>query len=152
MLNNKVTGGAVALLSIALGKKTIEYERIVYSFIDMFGFLGGLYDFMYITGFIWFMFFQNRVFNFTIFSSLYHVEVEPKEDKSFEINKITPSDILVRDRPSLISCNKILNPKEGNKEEDDKELEYTISPSINPYMQTDHEKVLIEDDTVQKVK
>ena len=152
MLNNKVTGGAVALLSIALGKKTIEYERIVYSFIDMFGFLGGLYDFMYITGFISFMFFQNRVFNFKIFSSLYHVEVEPKEDKSFDCGKITPSDILVRDRPSLISCNKFLNSKENNKIEDDKELEYTISPSINPYMQTDHEKIHVEDDTAQKVK
>ena len=153
-LNNKVTGGAVALMSVALGKKTIEYERVVYSFIDMFGFLGGLYDFMYISGYISFMFFQNKLLNFTILSRLYHIDVKQKKEQQPDCSKISPLGIFMDNRSSITRCNKIKKKDEINKEEEDgKELEYTITPSINPYMQTDHEKIHIEDNsTAQKVK
>lgn len=103
IINNQASGGAVGVISFALDKQTIEYERVVYSFIDMFGFLGGIYDFMYFCGYICIFFFQNRLFNYAIFSNLYHVEVEPKEEKlSDHEDKTNPLDNLIKTPPNLL--------------------------------------------------
>ena len=50
-INQVATGGAVAFISVGPDPKTIQYERTVYSLFDLFGYLGGLYDFMLFIGF-----------------------------------------------------------------------------------------------------
>ena len=37
---------------VVLSRESEQYERVVYSFFDMFGYLGGLFDFLYFVGFI----------------------------------------------------------------------------------------------------
>ena len=44
-----------------------------------------------------------------------------------------------------------LNKEEDDKEEDDKEFDDTTSPGVNPYMQTDHDTLHIEDTTTLKL-
>lgn len=80
MINNKVSNGSVGFISFALDKNTIEYERVVYSFIDMFGFLGGLYDFVFFCGYMSIICIQNKLFNYALFSRLYHLEAESSEN------------------------------------------------------------------------
>ena len=57
---------------VVLDQISHEYERVVYTFIDMFGFLGGLFDFMFFVGLISIQFLtENMYFNKTL-SRLYH--------------------------------------------------------------------------------
>lgn len=49
--NTEVSGGAVAVIQIALDQQNQEYERVVFTFIDMFGFIGGLFDSLFFFGF-----------------------------------------------------------------------------------------------------
>ena len=49
-VNQVVTGGAAVLITVGPDARTTQYERTVYSLLDLFGYLGGLNDFMFIAG------------------------------------------------------------------------------------------------------
>ena len=49
-INQVVTGGAVVFISIGPDPRTTQYERTVYSLLNLFGYLGGLKDFMLFLG------------------------------------------------------------------------------------------------------
>ena len=51
-----------------------HYERIVYTFIDMFGFLGGLFDFLFFAGYFFVNYFSDKLFHNSILSNLYQVQ------------------------------------------------------------------------------
>ena len=78
-INQVATGGAVAFISVGPDPKTIQYERTVYSLFDLFGYLGGLYDFMLFIGFWLVNTFQDKIFYNSLISSLY--QVKPSKDK-----------------------------------------------------------------------
>ena len=50
-INSVASGGALVFITVASDPRTIQYERTVYSLLDLFGYLGGLYDFMLFVGF-----------------------------------------------------------------------------------------------------
>ena len=77
-LNSATVAGAKGLISIALAKETHQYERNVYTFFDMIGFLGGLYDSLFFIGFLFVYFFQTKLFNYKIISQLYQINDKPK--------------------------------------------------------------------------
>ena len=59
---------------VVLSRESEQYERVVYSFFDMFGYLGGLFDFLYFVGFIWVEWFNEKYYNLRILTKLYQVE------------------------------------------------------------------------------
>ena len=71
------------IVYINLDHKSDEYERTVYSFLDMFGFLGGLFDFMYFTGFLLINFLIKNMYFGDVLSRLYHVEADQKSKQAF---------------------------------------------------------------------
>ena len=73
-INQVVTGGAVLFISIGNYAQTIQFERTVYSFLDLFGYLGGLYDFMFIVGFLLMNGFQDKIYQNLISSNIYQVK------------------------------------------------------------------------------
>ena len=152
VINTQASNKAVCLISFALDQKTIEYERTVYSFMDMFGFLGGLYDFLYFCGYFCIAFFQTRLFDYTVFSGLYHLEVESKED-NHEEKTAGQLESMIRAMPGMIKSQDNINNEwiEFSKEEDNKH-NYEDKKNLNernksdPYslIQTDHERVSLE--------
>ena len=48
---NQATTGSFLFITVGPHAETIQYERTVYSLLDLFGYLGGLYDFMLFIGF-----------------------------------------------------------------------------------------------------
>ena len=64
----------VAFIFIEMSKESIQYERVVYTFFDMFGFLGGLFDAWYFIGYIFVAYFNDKHYKQTILSKLYQVE------------------------------------------------------------------------------
>ena len=64
----------VAFIFIEMSRESIQYERAVYTFFDMFGFLGGLFDAWYFIGFIFVGCFNDKYYKQTILSKLYQVE------------------------------------------------------------------------------
>ena len=61
-------------LTVSLAKDSHHYERVVYSFFDMFGYLGGLFDFWYFVGYLLTWYLTDKYFKYKLLSSLYHVE------------------------------------------------------------------------------
>ena len=61
---------------IVLDRKSEEHERVVYTFIDMFGFLGGLFDFMYFFGLISIQFFTENMYFNSVFTRLYQIRMQ----------------------------------------------------------------------------
>ena len=84
-VNNIVTGGAAAFITVGPDPKTIHYERTVYTLLDLFGYLGGLYDFMLFVGFWLVQGFQTKIFNNVLFSNLYQVK-SSKENDEYNFN------------------------------------------------------------------
>ena len=83
-LNNVVSGGAILFISIGPFAKTIQYERTVYWLLDLFGYLGGLYDFMLLVGFWFVNGFQEKIYQNFISSNMYQIksDKEKSEDNS----------------------------------------------------------------------
>ena len=48
----EATGNALVYINLLMARESDQYERTAYSFIAMFGFLGGLYDSILFVGFI----------------------------------------------------------------------------------------------------
>ena len=57
------------------------YERSVFSFLEVTGNIGGLYEIMKITGGIIVSFFSGNMFFYSIISKLYQIQ-EPDENQS----------------------------------------------------------------------
>ena len=77
MMNKALCQGVVNL-----DRKHEQYERTVYSFFDMFGFLGGLFDTLAFSGYLLWNFFNHKTFSNSILTELYQVKREP-EDTDF---------------------------------------------------------------------
>ena len=87
-INQVVSGGAVFFLSIGNDPQTIQFERTVYSMLDLFGYLGGLYDFMLVVGFLFVSGFQDKIYQNLIASNMYQVRSTAKTDKvSLDLNQ-----------------------------------------------------------------
>ena len=56
------------------------YERAVFTYIDMFGFLGGLFDFVLFIGLIFVNYFTDKMYHNSVFANLY-------QGKSQDVNK-----------------------------------------------------------------
>ena len=72
--NKNVYPGTHGFITFKLDKVTEEYERIVYSILDMFGYIGGLYDFISLVGFFFVSGIQSKLLYNQILSKLYQVE------------------------------------------------------------------------------
>ena len=91
-INSVASGGALVFITVASDPRTIQYERTVYSLLDLFGYLGGLYDFMLFIGF-WFVdSFQEKIFYNLLMSDLY--QVKPPQEKENNFNRL---DISVQE-------------------------------------------------------
>ena len=64
------------ILKAFLGSFIDEHYRTVYSFLDMFGFVGGIFELFKAFGFIFANFFASRSLYSSIISQLYHIESE----------------------------------------------------------------------------
>ena len=68
---------------MAKDSTSISYERQVFSFMDVFGNIGGLLEIMSITGGFIVGFFSERTFLFTLLSKLYQIEEPDKQGCKF---------------------------------------------------------------------
>ena len=106
---------------IVLDRKSEEHERVVYTFIDMFGFLGGLFDFMYFFGLISIQFFTENMYFNSVFSRLYQIR---KQDIILQNETKTSSYIF--------SCNiQMKNSPIKSSNSSDIQSEINISRCIN---------------------
>ena len=80
IVSQVATGGALLFVTVGPHAETIQYERTVYSLLDLFGYLGGLYDFMLFIGFWLVNSFQDKIFHNSVFSNLYQVKSANKID------------------------------------------------------------------------
>ena len=88
---------AVGFINFKLDKITEEHERIVYSFLDMFGYIGGLYDFLFFFGYIFVSGFQNKLYNHEIISKLYQIEkFDKKKAKSSKFDDFSNESRMKR--------------------------------------------------------
>ena len=71
--NSLVLNNSLAYVFVSLNRESEQYERVVYSFFDMFGYLGGLFDFAYYVGYLLVGYFNEKQLNHTILSKLYQV-------------------------------------------------------------------------------
>ena len=78
-MSKEQLNNGLLVIFVALDKESEEYERVVYTFLDMFGFLGGLFDFMFFSGFIFIQFFVENSYLNSAFSKLYQVKVNEYE-------------------------------------------------------------------------
>ena len=77
----EATGNVLAYITLGMARESDQYERSAYSFIDMFGFLGGLYDSLFFIGFMFVSLTQTKLFNFKLISNLYQLS-EPLDDST----------------------------------------------------------------------
>ena len=77
---------------ITLDQQIDEHYRTVYSFLDMFGFVGGIFELFKAFGFIFANFFAIRSLYSSIISQLYHIESEEYSNQN-ESNKNHESQI-----------------------------------------------------------
>ena len=76
MVDSSLVSNSLMNIVVGLDKESEEYERVVYTFIEMFGFLGGLFDFLFFGGFIFIQFFTENSYLNSVFSKLYQVKVD----------------------------------------------------------------------------
>ena len=94
-------------LYVLLDYKSDEYERIVYTFFDMFGFLGGLFDFVYFAGFLFINFLIKNMYFSDVLERLYHVEADDDNKKTFYNLERTFKDTITSKNQSNDGFNKI---------------------------------------------
>ena len=73
-INQVVSGGSYLFISLGNYYQTNQYERTVYSLLDLFGYLGGLYDFLLVVGFVYVNSFQEKIYQNLISSNMYQVK------------------------------------------------------------------------------
>ena len=84
-INQVVSDGAILFITIGNYAQTIQFERTVYSMLDLFGYLGGLYDFMFLVGLWLINGFQNKIYHNLISSSIYQVKSTARANE-FELD------------------------------------------------------------------
>ena len=98
---------------ITLDPQVDQYQRTVYSFLDMLGFIGGIFELLKTFGYLLVCYFIKKEYYSLIISKLYHIEggqstkqnnIQVIKAICFEKNKITPK--LYRDKSSVISSTK----------------------------------------------
>ena len=72
--SNQLIPNLLTQIRISLSREGEQYERVVYTFFDMFGYLGGLFDFLYFAGYLFVGYFNNKKYMLKILSKLYQVE------------------------------------------------------------------------------
>ena len=82
IINGSLIEDSLMGIFISLDKESEEYERVVYTFIDMFGFLGGLFDFLLFSGFIFIQYTTENSYLNSVFSKLYQVRVDENSSQS----------------------------------------------------------------------
>ena len=106
MTSEQVDNSLLAIY-VSLDKESEEYERVVYTFLDMFGFLGGLFDFMFFTGFIFIQFFVENSYLNSVFSKLYQIHVrEYRSTQSLNFSTVSKNideDFKQHDQPNFIN-------------------------------------------------
>ena len=76
MVDNKI--------SVVADPQKDNYNRVVFSFLDLFGQLGGVFELMCIWMGLVVRFFAKNVMFFSLFKKLYHTEREDKEDDNYQ--------------------------------------------------------------------
>ncbi|CAI2381127.1 unnamed protein product [Moneuplotes crassus] len=90
-----------------------SYERVVFTFLEAFGNIGGLLEVLTIAGGFIVGLFSEKIFLFTILSKLYQVE-KPKTDKDFRGSDVRVQSLSMNDDPNF--KNKSIASKLMNKE------------------------------------
>ena len=72
----------LAYISLGMAREFEQYERTVYSFLDMGGFLGGIYDSLLFIGFMFASLSQTKLFDFKLISKLYQLSDSPDDSSS----------------------------------------------------------------------
>ena len=74
-------------LLLTLSQQVDQYNRSVYSFWDMFGFIGGIYGVLHSIGYLLFNSILKRVFYSDLLSKLYHAETlhQNTESQAFKL-------------------------------------------------------------------
>ena len=80
--NFKLEGESYFRLFITLNQQVDQYNRSVYSFWDMFGFIGGIYGILHSIGYILFNSILKRIFYSDLLAKLYHAETEHHKPES----------------------------------------------------------------------
>ena len=81
--NFKLEGENYIRLYISLNQQVDQYNRSVYSFWDMFAFIGGIYGVLHSIGYLLFNSILKRIFYSDLLTKLYHAETEHYKPKSF---------------------------------------------------------------------
>ena len=111
---------SIAAITFVNDPQTIKYERQVYSLSEMFGFLGGLYDFLLFIGFCITHTFQDKILYNSIFSDLYQVRTKKNKDFSSTLNEtrysIAKDKVLSfrTERKMAKKCNIFTSPTRSN--------------------------------------
>ena len=84
--NGLLLDNSLAYVFVTLDRESERYERVVYSFFDMFGYLGGLFDFAYFMGYLIVCYFNEKYLYHTIFSKLYQINQPTMMDNSRAAN------------------------------------------------------------------
>ena len=97
----EATGNALVYINLLMARESDQYERTAYSFITMFGFLGGLYDSTLFVGFIFVSLAQAKIFDFELISKLYQLSETP-DDSSYKDSCPTEGNVnyFVSSEPS----------------------------------------------------
>ena len=100
--NFKLEGENYFKLFITLSQQVDQYNRSVYSFWDMFGFIGGIYGVLHSIGNLLFNSILKRVFYSDLLARLYHAETEHHKPESLAFKHQTKHF-------DQISSNQIIN-------------------------------------------
>ena len=83
--NFKIESENYIRLFITLNQQVDQYNRSVYSFWDMFGFIGGIYGVLHSIGYLLFNSILKRIFYSDLLAKLYHVETEHHTPESLTL-------------------------------------------------------------------
>ena len=95
---------SLAFISFAMAQETVRYERNSYTFIDMIGFIGGLYDSFFLLGFWIVIFFQTKAYYYRMITKLYQVDAFPqplRKDSEMKKTKRNLDLYVSKESPSL---------------------------------------------------
>ena len=79
-----VTEGVLAYITLGISRESEKYERNAYTFVSVFGFLGGLYDSLFFIGFVFVSLTQSKLFDFRLISKLYQLSDSPDDSSPFK--------------------------------------------------------------------
>ena len=130
---------------ITLDPQFDQYQRTVYCFLDMFGFIGGIFGLFKTFGYVFVSYFIKRSFYSSIISKLYHIEtqrnsktttIQDKKTSGFannDQNKMIESPRRNKIAPIHLQTKSLLDSSRNNniKEESKYEKNYVYAENIN---------------------